>query len=457
MTMKKWMRWSLIVTGALLIISLAAFAWYWPTLRILSGTEAVSGKTSLVPEPAGTALPPVNAGRSDWPSWFGPDGERHSGVSGIKTDWTGGLKEVWQVDYLCRGNESATWSAPVISGNRLVVSGRNESDDQLFCLNPANGQLLWVKTYPAPTRSNHGAGPRATPCIDGENIYTFGRNGALVCWRLYDGKKIWHRNVMDEGGEEPTWGHASSPLVLGNRVIVQGGGNCRTIAFDKYDGKVIWKSGQGLPGYAAVKAMTLGADTLLLVFHGKGLAALSAADGSELWKIPWETSYDVNATTPLVIDDRVFITSGYNTGSLMLAVQRDHAKILWRNDNYASIHSDPYYIDGFLYGYSGDSFQNKGSFKCLDVRDGKEIWATNDMGWGTCIWVAGYLLSCDIKGNIFLMKPTPEKFIKISEFSTALGDIRGPVWTTPVAANGKLYLRFKQKLVCYHLSEKSTR
>ena len=451
--MNKWLKWSLIVIGSLLIIFLAVFAWYWPSLRILSGTEAISGKTGRIPAPVETALPPLKAGQSDWPSWFGPDGARHALVRGIRTDWTNGLKKLWEVDYLCQGSESASWSAPVILGNRLVVSGRSESDDLVFCLNPANGNLLWVKAYAAQTRSNHGAGPRATPFIDGENIYTFGRNGDLICWRLYDGEKIWHRNVMDEGGEEPTWGHASSPLVLGNMVVVQGGGSCRTIAFDKNNGALIWKSGNGIAGYAPVKAMTLGTETLLLAFHGKGLAALQAADGSELWQIPWETSYDVNATTPLVIDDRVFITSGYKTGSLMLAVQRDHAKVLWRSENHSSVHSDPFYINGFLYGYSGDSFQNKGSFKCLDVRDGREKWSTDEMGWGTCIWVDGYLLTCDIKGNIFLMKPDPEKFILISDFSSALGDIRGPVWTSPVAANGRLYQRFKQKLICYNLTD----
>ena len=262
---------------------------------------------------------------------------------------------------------------------------------------------------------------------------------------------VWHKNVMDEGGEEPSWGHSSSPLVLGNLVFVQGGGRCRTIAFRKNSGQVVWKSGQGLPGYAPIKPMYFAGDTVLLAFHGKGLAALEMDKGSELWNIPWETSYNVNATTPLVIGDRVFITSGYGTGSLMLKVVRQKSEILWRTEEHASIHSDPYFIDGYFYGYSGDSFQNKGAFKCIDAQNGKEKWSTDEMGWGTCTWVDGNLLTCDIKGNIFLMKPDPGRFIKVTELPSALGDIREPVWTSPLVSNGKLYLRFKQKLVCYDI------
>jgi len=151
------------------------------------------------------------------------------------------------------------------------------------------------------------------------------------------------------------------------------------------------------------------------------------------------------------MDNFIFITSGYGTGSMLLKADNSGIDSLWRTENYSSIHSDPYVIDSYLYGYSGDSFQNKGAFKCLDLSNGKEMWSMNDMGWGTCTWVDGYLLCSDIKGNIYLMQPAPEKFNLITNLEDALGDIRGPVWTVPVVANGYLYLRFKQKLVCYDL------
>jgi outer membrane protein assembly factor BamB len=257
--------------------------------------------------------------------------------------------------------------------------------------------------------------------------------------------------VTQLGGEEPIWGHSSSPLVLNDLVLVQGGGDIRTIAFNKFTGKIVWKSGLGLPGYAALVNMQYNNIPMILAFHGKGLAGINIQDGNELWNHPWESDYDVNATTPLVFSDKIFITSGYGTGSMLLQAGKDKVDSLWRCDEFSSIHSDPYLIDGYLYGYSGDSYQNRGSFMCIDINTGAVQWTTDEIGWGTCTYVDDYLLCCDIRGNIYLVQPHSGKFIKTAELLSALGDIRGPVWTVPVSANGRLYLRFKQKLICYNL------
>jgi outer membrane protein assembly factor BamB len=294
-------------------------------------------------------------------------------------------------------------------------------------------------------------GMRATPCIDENRVYTFGRSGDLVCWNLDDGSKLWHKNVRDEGGAEPKWGHSSSPLLYGENILIQGGGSARVIAYNKISGEVVWKSGQGDAGYAPLVPITLSDKPAFIAFHGEGLAAIAADTGAELWNTPWETSYGVNATTPLVIDDLVFITSGYKTGARLLKVSETECKILWTTKDMATHHSDGHIIDGFIYGYSGQSMQNNGAFKCLELTDGSEKWSTNEMGWGTCMYVDGHLMCLDIKGNLFLMKPDPEKFIKVTNFPRALGDVEGPVWTLPVIANDKLYLRFKQRLVCYSL------
>ena len=147
----------------------------------------------------------------------------------------------------------------------------------------------------------------------------------------------------------------------------------------------------------------------------------------------------------------VFISSGYGTGAQLLKVSRTQAEVLWQNKAVASHHSDPYILDGHIYGFSGQSNQNKGAFKCLSLADGSEVWSTNEMGWGTCMLADGHLVCLDIKGNLFLMKPDPDAFVPVTRLPLALRDVEGPVWTRPVAANGRLYLRFKQKLVCYDL------
>ncbi len=450
--MKKILIWLLGIFLVLAASLAVVFALKWPTARIIMGTGGLSGETDTIPEPRSDAADiPLNEGEADWTSWQGPNGDNRSLVTGIRTDWTGGLDKHWEIEYLCQDNSTAAWSAPVVKGNRLVVCGRDADNDLVFCLDTSDGSLLWLGSYEADAGTSHGSGPRATPYIDGDRVYTFGRAGDLVCWNLLDGEMRWTTNVVLEGGMAPQWGFASSPLVLGDRVIVQAGGSARTIAYDKMTGKMLWKSGSGIGGYAAITTMDIDSEPIVLTFHGTGLSALDPGDGAQLWNVPWETSYNVNATTPISSGDTVFITSGYKTGGMLLRADRIDASTIWQNDVIAAQHSDPFFIDGYLYGYSGDSSQNKGAFKCVNPANGNEIWSTNDMGWGTCVFADGHLICLDIKGNLFIMKPDPARFTKVSEIERALGDVRGPVWTKPVLANGNLYLRFKQRLVCYNI------
>lgn len=450
--MKKWKKWTLGILSFIVVVIGVLFLIFWPHISMTMGADELSGDLEATPEVTAGSFEPVTRGEADWNSWNGPDGEKRSGVKNIITDWSNGLNLLWEVNYLCQGRASATWSAPVIQGNRLIAFGRNTDQDLVFCLNPDTGELIWQTAYDAPATPSYGTGPRATPFIDDDRVYTYGRSGDIACWNLYDGEEIWRKNVKNEGGEEPTWGLSSSPIILNDHVLVQGGGTAQIIAYDKMTGDMVWKSGEGFAGYAPVASASQAEKHILFAFHGKGFAALDAENGNPLWNVPWETEYDVNATTPIKVgDDRFFITSGYGTGCMLLEYAPDNYNIVWQNRSFASIHSDPYVIDGYLYGYSGDSFQNMGSFKCIDLGDGSEKWSTNKMGWGTCIFVDDHLICQNLKGNLFLMKPDPDKFILISKLSKALGSIKGPVWTMPVVANGKLYLRFKQALRCYDL------
>lgn len=449
--MKKTLKIILGAVGVLALGLAVLVAWNWQSVEILTGTEDLGGQAQAIPEIAAPEMAILERGESDWPCWRGAAGDARSTVTGIKTDWTDGLTQRWEVNYLCQGEDSAAWTAPVVQGDRVVVCGRDEGHDLVFCLNATNGQLLWHAKYQAEADSGHGMGMRATPAIDADRVYSFGRSGDLVCWDLQNGTTLWHKNVGDEGGAVPKWGHASSPLVIDDAVLVQGGGAARTIAYHKETGEVLWTSGQGDAGYAALVATTLGDTPACLVFHGNGLAAVALDTGRALWDTPWETAYGVNATTPLIDGEHVFITSGYGTGVQKLKASDTGLDILWTNKVMASHHSDGHILDGYLYGYSGQSIQNRGAFKCVDLATGTQEWSTKDMGWGTSLAVDGHILCLDIKGNLFLMKPDPEEFIQVTALPKALGNVKGPVWTLPVIANGRLFLRFKQRLVCYSL------
>ena len=449
---KKLLKFLLVILGVVLIGIIVLVVMNYERYDLEFGSDYVQTLTTMEHDIVSSQIEPITKGEADWICWRGINGDGRSGVTGIKTDWSGGLEKKWEIEYLCQGKESATWSAPVVQGNRLVVCGRDDVNDIVFCLNPEDGGLIWKQAYPAKTaRTNYGAGPRATPWIDDDRVYTFGRGGDLVCWNLLNGDQIWHKNVNDEGGEEPGAGHSSSPLVTDSLVIVNGGGTARTIAFDKMNGDLVWKTGSGKAGCAAISTMEIEGEPVVLSFHGSGLAAITLREGKQVWDVEWKAKGSPNATTPVIKDNLVFITSGSGKGGEVLRVSQSGVEVVWKNELIASLHSDPFIIDGHIYGYSGDSNSNKGFFKCVELETGVEKWSSKEMGLGTCVAVDDYLLCYDVKGSLFLIKPDPEKFVKIASIPKIWGRVKGGIFTIPVLANGKLYLRFKQSLMCFNI------
>ena len=445
------MKRSVKVILAIVPIVLVAGAYFgYQIYQMVAGSEPLSGKQDDIPSPMAT-LPPVTTGMADWTNWRGASFEGKNASTGIQTDWSNGLQAMWQVNYLCQNKATASWAAPVVQGNRLIVPGRDEKNDLVFCINADTGELIWMGSYEAEAATSHGPGSRATPFINENRVYTYGRSGDLVCWQLEDGKQLWRKNVKDDGGVEPSWGFSTTPLVLANMVIVQGGGTALVMAYDKLSGNLLWKSMEGNAGYAAAITMNMDNEVKLLVYHGTGLTCLNPADGKPLWNVPWPTKYGVNATTPIVSNDIIFHTSGYKMGSQALLVTNSGYSVLWKNNFMEAQHSDPVLIDGYIYGYSGESSRNNGHFKCIELSTGKEMWNTNAIGQGTTTFVDGHLICQDIKGNIFLVNPNPTGFVKVGEIRSAIKDVKNPAWTVPVVANGKLYLRYMQQLVCYKI------
>jgi len=445
--MKRYLK---IILAIVVVLLLFVGYFGYQVYKMVMGSEPLVGKQETIPTKTSPILP-ITKGNADWPNWRGTNFDGKGATTGIITDWSKGLNKLWQVNYLCQNKSTASWSTPVIQGNRLIVPGRDEKNDLVFCINADTGELIWLGSYEAKAETAHGPGSRATPFINDDKVYTFGRSGDLVCWQLEDGKLLWRKNVKDEGGVEPSWGFSTTPLVIDNKVIVQAGGNALVIAYNKLTGDVIWKSMVGDVGYAAAIPINIENETRLLVYHGKGLSCLNPTDGKELWTIQWPTKYGVNATTPIIYSDIVFHSSGYDMGCEAIKVTKSGYTVLWRNKNLQAQHSDPILIDGYIYGFSGESSRNVGLFKCIELATGKEMWSTNLLGQGTTTYADGYLICQNLKGDLFLVKPSPVNFNKLGEFKAALDDVKNPAWTVPVVANGKLYLRYMQQLVCYSL------
>lgn len=444
---KRTLRIVIIISSILLLVIVSAGIYMY---NFTQGSEKLSGKQEAIPEQTGET-PSIAPGDADWNSWQGPNFDKKSTFTGLKTDWTNGLEKLWDVSFLCQDKRTASWAATVIKGDVLVVPGRDAENDLVFCLNANTGELIWKSSYKAETQSNHGPGARATPFIEQDKVYTFGRNGDLVCWQLQDGKMVWHKKVSTLGGKEPQWGHSSSPIVINDMVVVQVGGDAIAMAFDKNSGDVKWKTKSGVAGYAPINIFKYNNQLQLLLFHGQGLAALDTDNGNIIWDIPWQTDYNVNATIPLFVENKIFISSGYETGCELITVENNTPEVSWTSKAIEAQHTDPVIIDGYIYCYSGNSSINNGDLVCLRLEDGKEMWRTDKAGQGTLAYADGHLICFDIKGNLYLVEVNPQKFVLKAEIEDAMPDVTNPAWTEPVIANGKLYLRYLQHLICYSI------
>jgi len=444
---RKWKIVLIIVAVLAIVVAYGAYYMY----NFTQGSENLDGEQEEIPTKI-ASIPNIEKDSADWSSWQGANFDKKSAFTGLNTNWSD-LTPLWKVSFLCQDVRTASWSAPVVQGEILIVPGRDETNDLVFCLNANTGELIWKGSYKAESQTNHGPGARATPFIDGDRVYTFGRSGDLVCWKLIDGSILWQKNVSQLGGVEPQWGHSSSPLVINDMVVVQAGGDAIALAFNKMNGELMWKAMSGTAGYAPPTIFKSGEQTQILLFHGKGLAALNLADGKTIWDLPWETSYDVNASMPISEGNIIFITSGYGTGCEAIKVENNKATPIWKHKLIEGQHTDPVIVDGYVYGYSGNSSSNSGDLVCLRLADGKEMWRTSEVGNGTFAYADGHLICFDIKGNLYLVEVNPEKCIKKGEIKKAMPDVKNYSWTAPVVANGKLYIRYLQHLICYDIAK----
>lgn len=448
--MSKKLRIALIVVAALFILSIPIGLYF--NKYFTSGFTDRGAATAPIPKPTGQRVA-VASGPDDWPSYRGLSQDNSSLATGIRSDWRGGLRKAWEVSYLCQGDQSTAWTCPAIQGRHLVVMGRDGDRDVVFCLESKTGALLWSSSYLASNKDNYGTGARATPTIDGGLVYTVGRGGELAAWKLADGSLVWKRSLIADGGEEPEWGFCASPLVSGDRLFLQGGKAIQAVAYHKLTGEILWKQAGGRGSYSTPALARFDGKETLLLLHGDGLAAYTPSSGTKLWEIPFKTANGLNITTPVVSGPWVFVSAAYSMGALGILVSNENARLAWKTSQLQAHHTDPQAIDGFLYGYSGFSKQNLGSFQCLEMATGRLAWKSDAIGCGTAIRIDGKLICLDHKGNLFLVKPDPEKLVVLATFPKAIPGVKELSWTKPVSSDGLLYLRYRQRLSCFKITE----
>jgi len=377
---------------------------------------------------------------ADWPHWRGPDRNGTAPDTGINKDWNARPPEVlWQTAMHDDG-----YAGPSVADGKVFIIDHDGAEDVVRAIDIETGQDVWQCRYADLTEANYGFS-RSTPVYDEGRLYTVSFLGKVACIDAGTGEILWDVDMRRQfGGVLPTWGYAMSVLIDGDRVIiVPGGPNACVVALNKATGEVIWAGGGGdIPGYSTPVKATIQDVEQYVVFAGKALIGVQASDGGLLWRVPWETNYDVNAPTPIISGDHVFITSNYKRGCAVIAVEPDGAHILWENKNMSSHFNTPVFYQGHMFGPTNPNLI------CLSPSTGQIVWRQSGFERGGCVIVDGAIIALGgASGDLVMAEATTAGY-------NELGRIRplgGQSWTAPIIANGRLIIRNKQALACLDL------
>jgi len=369
-------------------------------------------------------------GEHTWPQWRGPD---RNGIS-LEKGWSPEGRELWSVEV------GIGYSCPSIVDGRLYTMGYDvgEALDIVQCLDAETGKSLWTHSYPAKRWARmHGGGTQTTPAVADGKVYTVNREGLALCLAAADGEVLWSHATVDENGvKPPRWGFAGSPLVLDDRVILNVG---KTLSIEADTGELVWESRDRGAAYATPVDFDLGSRHCLAVIVGDGLTILDRKRGAEILFHEWTTDHDVNAATPVIFDDRVFISSGYGHGCAMLELGKKKVRTLWENKNMRNHMATAILFEEHLFGF------DESILKCLDL-EGEEQWRKRGLGKGAISVADGKLLALSSRGDLVIAEATSEEYRELSRTRVLPG---GECWTMPVLCNGLIYCRnSKGQLVC---------
>lgn len=389
---------------------------------------------------------------SDWPQFLGPSRNGICPANDLAPSWPkDGPPVLWQMKV------GAGFSGPAVTDGKLALFHRIDDKECIECLEAKTGKPLWKLEYPTAYRDDFGfdEGPRATPAIERGKVYTYGAEGVLTCADLQTGKRIWSINAKtDYAAPKGFFGIACSPLVHGNAVMLNIGGNegAGIIAFNKDNGKVLWKSTSDPASYSSPTFAHIHGKDYAVFLTRSRLVLLDPTSGKLKLeynvRIPIRTS--VMAATPLVIDDSIFISASYSIGAALLRVGDTALEKLWGNDETLSNHyATSIHLNGFLYGIHGrtDPGFDPPPLRCVELKTGKMRWEQPGFGAATLTLAGDELLMLTERGELIRAPASPDAFRITARAQVLPNQVRAH----PALADGCLYARSKDTLICLDL------
>ena len=423
---------------------------------------------ALIPSPSSHA--------ADWPHFLGLNQDLHSAETGLNLNFpVEGPKKLWEVE---RGRGHA---GPVVAAGKVVFIHQVENNEQVRCLDAATGVGIWEHSYPVDVAQSYGIvdAPRSSPVIDPETaqVYTLGNDGDLICFALGDGKINWQIKLADVFGVSPLFfGYGSSPLLYGEKLIVQVGAERACVAaLNKNDGTVIWESDHEWHGsYASPVLTKINGKDRVFVFAGGmvkpptgRLLCLNPVDCKIDSEFAWRSTNfaSVNATTPVPCgENRVFLTEDYGLGGVMLEYGPDfQPRVLWTSPEFGCQFQTPIYHGGVLYGFGG----NGGLMMAVDVATGRNLWnelfyqttipwqgreIPISLGHAHLIWVDGAFLCLSENGALLRMDLNYSGFTILAKARLFYAP---ESWAPPVVSDGRLFINQNElgsRLICYDIS-----
>ena len=386
---------------------------------------------------------------TEWFQWRGANRDGISSETGLLQDWPkSGPPQAWRSAGV--GNGYSSFSA---SGGRLYTLGARGSNEYVIAIDRATGAKVWETLNGRRYQNDRGDGPRSTPTVDGDRLYVFGGSGDLTCLEAATGKKIWSINLVQKfGGVNPYWGYSESPLIVGDRILVNAGGRRASIvAVSKADGSTLWQQHNDGAGYSSPVLMRTGSLNQVIFFTESHTLAVDPRDGRLLWTYNKANNGTANVATPIVRGTRVFVSSDYGTGAALLDV-RAAGNIATANEIYftrdmRNHHASSVLVGDHLYGFSSSILT------VLKFDTGAMVWRDRSVGKGSLIFADNRLYLYSEDGVIGLAEASPTGYREHGRFSLAQQS-GSPTWSHPIIANGLLIIRDQDTVYAYDVRAK---
>jgi outer membrane protein assembly factor BamB len=396
------------------------------------------------------AWPASPLAAADWPQLLGPARNLVS-QENVQPWPAGGPRLLW------KRKTGAGFAAPVLVQGKMLLFTRTKDREVVEAIDARTGKLVWTGSKPTLYRDDFGfdEGPRSAPTVAGGRVFTYGAEGTLSAWDFATGKPLWSVDTMTKYNVPKNFfGAANAPLVAGERVLVNvGGPGSGIVAFDAATGKQLWKSTNDAASYSSGTLATIGGRQLAVFLTREGLAAVDPGTGAVVQQKRWRSrsQASVNAATPLVDGDEVFLSASYGTGAVLFKAQGDSWPAVWSGDDSLSNHySTSVLHEGRLFGFHGRQEMGQ-SLRCVEWKTGKVIWSLDRFGAGTLLRAGANLLVLREDGELMMAPASPAGFQPVAKARLFDDSI---VRAYPAVSDGVFCARSEGMVGCWDLSAK---